>query len=379
MMLSIVGTLQVKAQTTVLSLEPSNYESQAINETLTINLTVSNVESLWSWQVVVSWDPTVLGLSGNPIEGEFLGIAGPTSFVSEPTRGGSVHMICTLVSDEEGSTGSGVLATLVFRTEKETVESPINLINSTLQASGTPHVPISHQTQNATVRLISGNRPVAHADVDQIVNEDTSVVLSGSRSLIPEGENATFTWSFFDREPRVLNGMNATYVFDIPGNYNITLTVEDSLGDQSNDTVHVTVLDITPPVPIIEINNLGQSRTIDINAPITFDGSQSYDPEGGTIQAYLWDLGDGTKATGQVAGPHQYDNDGTYTVNLTVVDDAGNVAFTTVTIDIVGTRNQLANLPPLSTGILAVITLLAVSGSTIWLRKDKRARKEPSQ
>lgn len=380
--LIVIGTFQVKAQATVLSLEPSNNIGRVVNETLTINLTINNVENLWGWQVKVSWDASVLTLLGYPTEGEFLESAGATSFVSEPERGGSLHMICTLLSDEEGSTGSGILATLTFMIQKETVESSLDLIDSTLQASGTDHALISHQTQNATVSLIIGNKPVAYADIDPIINEDTPVVLNGSRSLIPEGENVTFTWSVYNRELQIVHGMIASYVFDIPGSYNITLTVEDSLGDQSNDTVHITVIDITPPVPIIEIDNLGQSqpRTIDINVPITFNGSQSYDPEGGRIQTCLWDLGDGTKITGELAGPHQYANTGTYTVNLTIVDDTGkNVASEIVTVDIVGTRNILTNLPPISTGILAVITILAVCGSTTWLRKVKRTSKEPSQ
>lgn len=52
-----------------------------------------------------------------------------------------------------------------------------------------------------------------------------------------------------------------------------------------------------------------------------FDGSGSSDSDG-SITSYAWDFGDGTSATGQTVS-HTFDADGTYSVTLTVTDDAG--------------------------------------------------------
>lgn len=54
---------------------------------------------------------------------------------------------------------------------------------------------------------------------------------------------------------------------------------------------------------------------------ITFDGTWSYDPDG-TIVKYEWDFGDGTTGEGPTLS-HTYEDEGVYTVTLTVTDDNG--------------------------------------------------------
>ncbi|HET9010780.1 MAG TPA: PKD domain-containing protein, partial [Gemmatimonadaceae bacterium] len=58
-------------------------------------------------------------------------------------------------------------------------------------------------------------------------------------------------------------------------------------------------------------------------ALVEFDGSGSYDPQGGAIASYEWDFGDGSTGTG-VAPSHSYAADGVYTATLVVVDSKGN-------------------------------------------------------
>ncbi len=54
---------------------------------------------------------------------------------------------------------------------------------------------------------------------------------------------------------------------------------------------------------------------------VTFDGSASSDPDG-TITAYDWVFGDGTTGNGQTVN-HVFQRKGTYSVQLTVVDNGG--------------------------------------------------------
>ena len=67
--------------------------------------------------------------------------------------------------------------------------------------------------------------------------------------------------------------------------------------------------------------------------PVTFDASESYDPDG-EIAEYVWDFGDGTTATGRRV-EHVFPQRRQYQVTLTVIDDDGaeNRTVRTVTVD----------------------------------------------
>jgi uncharacterized repeat protein (TIGR02543 family) len=67
---------------------------------------------------------------------------------------------------------------------------------------------------------------------------------------------------------------------------------------------------------------------------IAFDASASYDPDG-WIVTYAWDFGDGSRATLTDATiTHSYPVDGSYTVELTVTDDAGMTAEASAVVQV---------------------------------------------
>ena len=72
-------------------------------------------------------------------------------------------------------------------------------------------------------------------------------------------------------------------------------------------------------VPVPQTNGPYQGA---VNQEIIFNGSTSLDHEG-TIESYVWNLGDGTIKTG-VTITHSYVNQGIYPVTLTVSDNASN-------------------------------------------------------
>ena len=63
------------------------------------------------------------------------------------------------------------------------------------------------------------------------------------------------------------------------------------------------------------------SNSVRPGDPVTFDATASTDPDG-TIQSYAWDFGDGSTASGPLAG-HSFAQAGTFNVVLTVTDNGG--------------------------------------------------------
>jgi PKD repeat protein len=116
----------------------------------------------------------------------------------------------------------------------------------------------------------------------------------------------------------------------------------------------------TDPLPIA-------SFTFSPSAPITgqnvtFNGSGSRDPAGGSITGYSWAFGDGTTATG-VSATHAYAIAGTYTVKLTVTDSDSETASTTRTIIVTSTDKQPVAAFTFSPGSPTVGQPVAFDGS----------------
>ena len=371
---NMTRTSSAQSQQPLLSFDPTTYRATQANETFALNLTVENVENLWGWTVAVTWDSTRLTLAGSPIEGDFLRQSGSTLFVAAPPTNGSVPEITCGIFSASGVTGSGVLAKLAFKLIQECVDSPIQMVNTTLLTPesdpSTPsgHKEIVHQTNSATVTLILGGKPVANAGLSQIVNEDSQVILNASKTV--PAEDLRFVWSFVDDGPKMLEGMIVYYTFDVPGVYDVVLTAENSKGDRSNATVQVFVKDVTPPEAKIVVESLHLGQSVAVGQSLTFDASQSYDPEGGSIAKYLWNFGDEseTNPTAETV-THEYARTGSFFVTLTVFDQRGNNSASEMLEVIIGTENsQAVKLPPVIIGILVVVTVLVLSGSAFWLR-----------
>lgn len=71
------------------------------------------------------------------------------------------------------------------------------------------------------------------------------------------------------------------------------------------------------------------------NLQASFDASGSVDPDG-SIASYTWDFGDGTPAGSAVRTTHAYAGAGSYTVRLTVTDNAGASATTQRVLTVTG-------------------------------------------
>jgi PKD repeat protein len=170
----------------------------------------------------------------------------------------------------------------------------------------------------------SGNHfPVAEAGPDQNMYSGDTVYLHGS-AYDPDGD-PIILWSWVVVESPtgsqwyLDDSDNPTAQFQTysAGDYVLALAVlDDHYNGSAPDYVNVHVHDNQPPVAI---------ATADVNSgvvPLTvcFDGTQSYDPEGGPL-TYFWDLGDGPGFAETPTVCHTYQSTGQYTVGFTVMDE----------------------------------------------------------
>lgn len=221
----------------------------------------------------------------------------------------------------DGNFDSGVTVDYVY-----TEEGTFNVILTVADddgATATTSIPIT----------VNNSPPIAVAGPDQTIAEGSQASFDGSGSSDPNGDPLTYTWDFGDGSP-VGNGVTVSHTYlNGPATYSVTLTVTDSDGAVSTDTLQVTVNNVAPTA------NAGGDRTVDEGAPVTFDGSGSTDP-GNDITTYTWDFGDGSPVGNGVTVSYTYPNGpANYNLTLTVTDSAGAVDTDTVSITV-------NNLPP---------------------------------
>jgi PKD repeat protein len=160
------------------------------------------------------------------------------------------------------------------------------------------------------------------------------VTFDGSASSDPDGTIVTHAWDFGDGNTGT--GANPTHTYGVAGTYTVTLTVTDDGGLTGTGTTTATVTEV-PPVNQLPIADPGGPYNGFVNEAIAFDGSGSTDPDGGAIQSWDWDFGDGSTGAGE-SPTHIYVANGTYAVQLTVTDDEGQTSAVAMTNAVVESR-----------------------------------------
>ncbi len=187
--------------------------------------------------------------------------------------------------------------------------------------------------------------PVVDAGANQNALEGTTTVsLPPATFVDPGGENdhtATINWGDGSAVANGVMNQNAntvsgSHVYANQGSYTVTVTVNDGDGGVGSDTFVVTVANVAPTVDAGPDQTVDEGRDTVSLAPATFTDPGSENAHTATI-----DWGDGTveagsvaQATNRVSGSHVYQNDGSYTVTVTVDDGDGGVGSDTLTVTV---------------------------------------------
>jgi len=161
-------------------------------------------------------------------------------------------------------------------------------------------------------------------------NFDASSSCATQASCSSTAGLANFVWTFGDGSSGV--GQFTTHTFTTPGIFTVTLTVTNDRGLSASVSQPVAVVNSAPPTAIFVVSPANPR----VGTVLNFNADQSKAAAGRTITQYSWNWGDGTP--GQVTGfvaQHAYTAAGTYTVVLSVLDDAGQKGTATTTLTVV--------------------------------------------
>ena len=151
--------------------------------------------------------------------------------------------------------------------------------------------------------ILSAN---THGPYKGVINSSIQFIGSATGGFPP------YTWHWDFGNGNTSDEQNPQFVYDALGNYNITLTVNDSEGNSDCDitTIAIKIINVDPCGPFFGV----------INESIHFTSSVS----GGTPPYnWSWDFGDNTLPVNQQNPNHTYNRTGTYIVTVTVNDSEG--------------------------------------------------------
>ena len=168
---------------------------------------------------------------------------------------------------------------------------------------------------------------------------------------------SNWNWDFGDGGSST--SQNPTHVYSLPGNYNITLTIQaqDGSSDFEVKPTYITVF----ALPVSNFSFVGTACNLPFNAQFS-----NFSSNGGNM-TYAWDFGNGQTSTDFSPTGIVYNSVGTFDVSLTVSNSTtGCSKDTTITITINDFNGGIAAPDTVCVGSSAQIDNASTPAGTSW-------------
>ncbi len=252
--------------------------------------------------------PVTVSASANPQNG-----TSPldVSFTTTPSGGNGTYSYLWNFGD--GSTSTVQNPTHTYSTSgtfaaQVTVTSADSTASSNISINVTPQpTPITPVTVSASASLTSGTAPL-------------NVIFTTT----PNGGNGTYSylWNFGDGSTSTVQ--NPTHTYSTSGTFAAQVNVT-SAGSTGSSNIQITTTSLQPITVLINANTTSGKSPLIVSFTTT--------PNGGSgTYTYSWNFGDGSTST--VQNPTHTYSVGTFTAQLTVSDNAGNIGSSTTKINV---------------------------------------------
>jgi PKD repeat protein len=233
---------------------------------------------------------------------------------------------------------------------KYDIEGPDNLRPTyTFEQIGTynVHLRVIDQQNNVEnyfrkIDIIPSDQPLLNAVINAVPATAGPIPLNvrfdGEQSSSIKGKIINYEWDFGDGSD-LQTGKSVSHIFNNPGVYTVTLTVEEDSGRTASGTIEITAGTVSSvPEAAIKTNPVYDSKTATLTGvlpfKVEFDASDSTDADNDIVD-YKWDF-NGDNQTDQEGKKvtYTFEQSGSYMTALTVTDSQNQSANAVITVTV---------------------------------------------
>jgi gliding motility-associated-like protein len=130
----------------------------------------------------------------------------------------------------------------------------------------------------------------------------------------------TWEWTFGDGGSNSVPGATQSYIYTIPGQFNVSIKVIDANGCDSSEVINNLVTVSQPPtISLVTNPNPASACVPPLTVTFSANGSTSHSPIGSAL-TYNWNFGGGVTSTSATPSPQTYTASGVYPVQIKLTD-----------------------------------------------------------